>query len=186
MKKATIRLPESKIEESSWLKIGEVSKRSGVGVEALRFYEKSGLIDPPGRTSGSYRQYDASVLDRLEFIKRAQALGFSLSEIARIIAEKRAGHSPCKEVREIVRFRLQELDGRMAQMRRYRREMAETLKEWDQSGEVDGEICGLIESAEIKRPITANHVVANHAVVKKGERKGRISRLQAGFCLRQI
>src|SRR5215470_1498805 len=100
MKKAATRLP-SEIEEGSWLKIGEVSKRSGVGVEALRFYERSGLIDPPGRTGGGYRLYDASMLDRLEFIKRTQALGFSLNEIAQIIVEKWAGHSPCEEVREI-------------------------------------------------------------------------------------
>jgi DNA-binding transcriptional MerR regulator len=171
MKKATKRLPQSEIEESSWLKIGEVSKRSGVGIEALRFYEKSGVIEPPWRTSSGYRQYDASVLDRLEFIKRAQALGFSLSEISRIIAEKQAGRSPCAEVREIVRARLQELDERMAQMRRYRREMAETLKGWDRSGEVDGAICGLIEGSEIKRPITANRVTANRAVVRKGKKK---------------
>ncbi len=166
IKKASIRLPQSEIEEGSWLKIGEVSKQSGIGIEALRFYEKSGLIDPPGRTSSGYRQYDASVLDRLEFVKRAQALGFSLNEIAQIIAEKQAGHSPCEEVREIVRARLRELDERMAQMRRYRREMAETLKGWDRSGEVDGDICGLIEGAQIERPITANHVVVN-----KGNRK---------------
>ena len=166
MKKATIRLSQSEIEEGSWLKIGEVSKRSGIGIEALRFYEKSGLIDPPGRTGSGYRQYDASVLDRLEFIKRAQTLGFSLNEIAQIIAEKQAGHSPCEEVREIVRARLQELDERMAHMRRYRREMAETLKGWDQSGEVNGDICGLIEGAEIEHPITTNH-----AAVKKGNKK---------------
>src|SRR6266545_3279084 len=153
MKKATVRLPQSEVEEGCWLKIGEVSKRSGIGIEALRFYEKSGLIDPPGRTGGGYRQYDASVLDRLEFIKRAQALGFSLNEIARIIAEKQAGHSPCEEVREIVRTRLRELDERMAQMRRYRREMAETLRGWDQLGAVDGDICGLIEGSEIRSPI---------------------------------
>ena len=173
MKKATLRLPQPEIEESSWLKIGEVSRRSGVGVEALRFYERSGLIDPPERTSSGYRQYDASVLDRLEFIKRAQALGFSLNEIARIITEKQAGRSPCDEVREIVRVRLQELDERMAQMRRYRREMAETLKGWDQSGEVEGDICGLIEGAEIEHPIIANHVTANHAVVRKGNQKSQ-------------
>ncbi len=166
MKKATRPLPQPEIEEGSWLKIGEVSKRSGIGIEALRFYEKSGLIDPPGRTGSGYRLYDASVLDRLEFIKRAQVLGFSLSEIAQIIAERQAGRSPCDEVREIVRARLQELDERMAQMRRYRRELAETLKGWDQAGEIDGEVCGLIEGAEIEHPITANHSVA-----KKGNKK---------------
>jgi MerR family mercuric resistance operon transcriptional regulator len=167
MKKATIRLPQSEIEAGFWLKIGEVSKRSGVGVEALRFYERSGLIDPPGRTGGGYRQYDASVLDRLEFIKRAQALGFSLNEIAQIIAEKRDGHRPCEEVREIVRARLRELDERMAQMRRYRREMAETLKGWDQSGGVDGDFCGLIEGSEIRNPINTNHSVEKIGIKKR-------------------
>jgi DNA-binding transcriptional MerR regulator len=162
MKKATIRLPQSEIEEGSCLKIGEVSKRSGVGVEALRFYEKSGLIDPPGRTGSGYRHYDASVLDRLEFIKRAQALGFSLNEIAQIIADMRAGRSPCDEVREIVRTRLREVDERMAQMRHYRREMAETLNGWDQSGKVDGDICGLIEGSEIEHPIDTNHAVVKN------------------------
>lgn len=169
MKKAAIRLQRPEIEEGSWLKIGEVSKRSGVGVEALRFYEKSGLRDPPARTGGGYRQYDATVLDRLEFIKRAQALGFSFNEIARIIAEKRAGHSPCEEVREIVRARLRELDERMAQMRRYRREMAETLKGWDQSGEVEGDICGLIEGSEIEHPINTNHAVEKIGIKKRSQ-----------------
>ena len=62
--------------------------------------------------------YDPAVLERLDFIKRAQVLGFSLDEIKRIIADKQAGRSPCLEVREIVRHRLEELDDRMKEMRR--------------------------------------------------------------------
>jgi DNA-binding transcriptional MerR regulator len=174
MRKAITRLPQAEIEEGSWLKIGEVSKRSGIGIEALRFYEKSGLIDPPGRTVSGYRLYDAGVLDRLEFIKRAQALGFSLSEIARIIAERQSGRSPCDEVREIVRTRLQELDERMAQMRRYRKELAETLKGWDQPGEAEGDICALIEGAEIEHPIAGEGVIKK----KRGEKSSRTRRLQ--------
>src|SRR6185369_14353640 len=79
------------------LKIGEVSRLSGVGIEALRFYEKQGLLGRPARTESGYRLYDADVLERLEFIKRAQVLGFSLAEIARIISHKHAGQSPCAE-----------------------------------------------------------------------------------------
>src|ERR671926_307001 len=81
------------------LKIGEVSKRSGVGVEALRFYEKSGLLERPSRTYGGYRVYGEDVLDRLAFIKQAQALGLSLEEVRRIIEDARKGQSPCDEVR---------------------------------------------------------------------------------------
>src|SRR5438093_1493107 len=88
-------------ESRAQLKIGEVAKLSGVGSEALRFYEQSGLLGRPGRTQSGYRVYDAAVLQRLDFIKRAQILGFSLDEIKRIIADKQAGRSPCLEVRKI-------------------------------------------------------------------------------------
>jgi DNA-binding transcriptional MerR regulator len=134
------------------LKIGEVSKRSGVGIEALRFYEHQGLLGRPVRTESGYRLYDESVLEQLEFIKRAQALGFSLAEIARIVAESRAGQSPCAEVREIVRARLAELDERLAALNRYRRELASTLAEWDAMGDAPGHVCGLIEGSHIASP----------------------------------
>jgi DNA-binding transcriptional MerR regulator len=131
------------------LKIGDVSKRSGIGIEALRFYEKSGLLDRPFRTESGYRVYDSSVLERLAFIKQAQALGFSLDEVKRIIEDARTGQSPCDEVREIVRQRLEELDERMREMRRYRKELADTLGEWDKVGRAPGHICGLIEGSHI-------------------------------------
>jgi DNA-binding transcriptional MerR regulator len=135
------------------LKIGEVAKASGIGIETLRFYEKSGLLDQPSRTESGYRLYDPEVLTRLDFIKRAQVLGFSLDEIRRIIADRRAGQSPCAEVREIVRHRLAELDERMREMKRYRNELARALAQWDQNGDVDGHVCGLIEGSNLKHPI---------------------------------
>jgi MerR family mercuric resistance operon transcriptional regulator len=135
------------------LKIGEVAKASGIGIETLRFYEKSGLLDQPSRTESGYRLYDSDVLTRLDFIKRAQVLGFSLDEIRKIIADRRAGQSPCAEVREIVRHRLAELDERMREMKRYRNELAIALTQWDQNGDVNGHVCGLIEGSNLEHPI---------------------------------
>jgi DNA-binding transcriptional MerR regulator len=132
------------------LRIGEVSKRSGMGIEALRFYERSGLLERPPRTESGYRVYDEAVLERLAFIKQAQALGFSLEEVKRIMDDARAGKSPCDEVREIVRRRLDELDARMREMRRYRAELAKTLEEWDRVGRAPGHICGLIEGTQVE------------------------------------
>ena len=131
------------------LKIGEVSKRSGIGIEALRFYEKGGLLDRPSRTYSGYRVYGEEVLERLEFIKRAQALGFSLDEIRRIIDDARRGESPCDEVREIVRRRMEELDERLRELHRYRKELKSTLEEWDKVGRAPGHICGLIEGSHV-------------------------------------
>lgn len=132
------------------LKIGEVAKQTGIGIETLRFYERSGLLDAPVRTEAGYRLYGTDALVTLEFIKRAQMLGFTLTEIKRIIAESRSGESPCDEVRETVRQRLVELDERLRQMQLYRDALAKTLRQWDKTGKAAGRFCGLIESAEIK------------------------------------
>lgn len=132
------------------MKIGEVSKLSGVGIPALRFYERSGLLDKPARTRSGYRVYRESILERLEFIKKAQTLGFSLDEIRRIIEENLHGNCPCAEVRENVRERLKEVDGHLRDLRRYRNELAETLAKWDeQEDDTGGEMCGLIENSQI-------------------------------------
>lgn len=148
------------------LKIGEVSKESGIGVEALRFYERSGLLGNPARSNSGYRLFDEGILERLDFIKKAQTLGFSLDEIGRIITDAKKGDSPCDEVREIVRRRLAELDERMREMKRYRKELAETLSEWDEVGQAPGHICGLIESAAFE-----NQPPAAPRVAPKNQRK---------------
>ena len=148
------------------LKIGEVSKRSGVGVEALRFYEKSGLLDRPSRTYAGYRVYGEEVIERLAFIKRAQALGFSLEEVRRIIDDARKGESPCEEVREIVRRRMAELDERLREMHRYRRELRQTLEEWDRVGRAPGHVCGLIEGSGVE------HAHDRGEGLRKAKRRG--------------
>jgi len=162
--KATMHNRAAETVSRKALKIGEVSRLSGVGIEALRFYEKQGLLGRPARTMSGYRLYDAEVLERLEFIKRAQVLGFSLAEIARIIAHKQAGQSPCAEVRDVVRARLQEIDERIRQMRRYRKELASALAEWEESGDREGHVCGLIEGTAIK------HALPEKPVLKRGRR----------------
>lgn len=132
------------------MKIGEVAQESGIGIEALRFYERSGLLGKPARSQSGYRLYDEGVLERLAFIKKAQTLGFSLEEIKKIIHDAQSGASPCDDVREIVRRRLNELDEKMCEMQRYRKELAETLEEWDKVGRAPGHICGLIEATEME------------------------------------
>lgn len=134
------------------LRIGEVAKASGVGVETLRFYERRGLLGRPRRTAGNYRVYDGEVLERLAFIKRAQAVGFTLDEIGQILAESVGGRLPCQHVRELARRKLEELDRRLAELRRYRAELARTLREWDARGEEGGRVCGLIEHSTLTSP----------------------------------
>jgi len=154
-KSRTTQTAETK--PATWLKIGEVAKRTGIGVETLRFYERSGLLGHPARTEGGYRLYDAEALSTLEFIKRAQTLGFSLEEIKRLIAESRTGRKPCAEVRTLLRQRLAELDEQMKLLHQYRLELAHTLQQWEKTGDAEGLFCGLIENTQLKtaKPIAA-------------------------------
>lgn len=165
MKRASARAQHTTVEGGRRLKIGEVARLSGVGIEALRFYEKGGLLDKPSRTYGGYRVYGPEVLDRLTFINRAQSLGFSLGEIKQVIEDARRGESPCDEVREIVSRRLAELDERLRELRRYRKELAETLEEWNRKGRAPGHICGLIEGAHVEHAVNEKAKVGR---VKRG------------------
>lgn len=136
-------------DQQRFMKIGEVAEQTGVAVETLRFYERSGLLDPPIRTESGYRLYNSNALEVLEFIKRAQILGFTLEEIKRIMNESRSSKSPCLDVRNIVRARLVELDEQLLQMQKYRDALAETLKQWDKTGKSNGRFCGLIENTNL-------------------------------------
>jgi DNA-binding transcriptional MerR regulator len=139
--------------KSAGMKIGEVAKRSGVGIETLRFYEKSGLLERPERTFSGYRMYGEEVFERIAFIKRAQILGFTLDEIKQLVDHKRKGENPCAEVRSFAQRRLEQLDERIKQLRKYRKELAETIAEWEQIGEADGHVCGLIEGSHLSNGV---------------------------------
>ena len=130
---------------SEQFKIGEIARQSGVGVEALRFYESRGLIAPVARTESGYRLYDSKVLSRLSFIKKAQSIGFSLEEIGQIVSDSELGTQPCADVRQLASEKLAELDRRIRQLQLYRRDLRKTVSAWDSQGQADGEICGLIE-----------------------------------------
>ena len=65
--------------------IGELAKQAGVNLESVRFYERQGLLPSPPRTASGYRSYEKRHLEKIRFIKRSQALGFSLREIRQLI-----------------------------------------------------------------------------------------------------
>src|SRR5690349_10348753 len=80
------------------MRIGEVAKHSGMTVEAVRFYERQGLLPRPPRTEAGYRVYADADFRRLQFIRQAKRLGFSLADIVRILRLRERGHCPCHEV----------------------------------------------------------------------------------------
>lgn len=108
--------------------IGQIAEGAGLTPQAIRFYEKLGLIDSPERTTTGYRVYSPQTRERVRFIKRAQALGFSLDEIREILRLKHGRQSPCDCVREMLTRKLVALREQMAEMERMRREIESSLR----------------------------------------------------------
>ena len=79
--------------------IGEVDKQAHVHIETLRYYERMGLVSPPPRSGSNYRLYSPETVRRVRFIKRAQALGFSLKEITELLALQATSETSCADIR---------------------------------------------------------------------------------------
>jgi len=82
------------------LTIGQVAKRSGIGIETVRFYERKGLVEEPPRTDSGYRQYPEDVVARIQFIRRAKELGFKLKEISELLSLRVDPDTTCSDVRK--------------------------------------------------------------------------------------
>lgn len=92
------------------MRIGEVAKLAGVGVETVRFYEQKGLIEqPPKPKTGGYREYPAQSVHRIRFVRSAQHLGFSLIEIAELLELEGGSNAQCVDVRQRAEIKRQEV-----------------------------------------------------------------------------
>jgi MerR family transcriptional regulator, mercuric resistance operon regulatory protein len=96
-------------------RIGEVAELTGVSVDALRYYERMGLLKAPPRTQGGFRRYPSEVVQRIGFIKQSQALGLALGDIQELLDEHH-GHSACRRVHKLLLKRLAEIDARMTEL----------------------------------------------------------------------
>ncbi|VTU01458.1 family transcriptional regulator : MerR family transcriptional regulator OS=Candidatus Entotheonella sp. TSY2 GN=ETSY2_48225 PE=4 SV=1: MerR: MerR-DNA-bind [Gemmataceae bacterium] len=95
------------------LKIGQLGTRSGVGVETLRFYEREGLLPEPERLPSGYRQYEAEAVERVQFIRVAQFLGFQLKDVKELLALRDNPDATRAEVRERAVSKVVEIDTRL-------------------------------------------------------------------------
>lgn len=98
------------------MKIGKLANRAGVQVETVRFYERSGLMPPPSRRASGYREYDNHDVQRLRFVLRTKALGFSLLEIRDLLALSAQADGGDAAVRASAETKLAEIDTRLAHL----------------------------------------------------------------------
>ena len=106
------------------MKIGEVAGRSGVPAKTIRFWEDLHLLRAPARTGSGYRDYDPAILERLAFIRHAQAAGLSLEHIRQVLDIRDGGRPPCIHVAGLIARRLAEVEARLSELARARDQLA--------------------------------------------------------------
>jgi len=107
------------------LTIGKLARQVGLGVETLRYYERRGLIQPQRRTESGYRLYHADAGQRLRFVRRAQALGFSLDEVAELLSLSDRPGASAAEVKRIARAKMGDIEARIRDLQRMKSALAE-------------------------------------------------------------
>lgn len=103
------------------LTIGAIAKMAGVGVQTLRYYERRALLSPARRSAAGYRLFGAETVRRVRFIRHAQALGFSLEEIAELLTLRVTHPRQCDDVREAAERTRNRVRERMVDLRRMER-----------------------------------------------------------------
>ena len=113
------------------MRSGELARVAGVSTDTLRFYERQGLLPTPNRLANGYRAYPAEALDRVLLIQRALSVGFTLQELAKFLKARSRGARPCQDVRALAARKLEELEGRIVELRVFRKTLQTTLADFD-------------------------------------------------------
>jgi len=128
------------------LTIGSLADQSAVNVQTLRYYERRGLLPDPPRANSGYRQYPPESVARVRFIKRAQRLGFSLSEIAELLDLRVHPRRSCSEMRRKAELKRAEIDRKIRSLGDLSAALADLIEACDSN--TPTEECPIIESLE--------------------------------------
>ncbi len=128
------------------LTIGQVSSRSGVSIETVRFYEREGLLTKPERTLSGYRQFDEEVIARLQFIQRAKELGFTLNEIKELLSLRVDPDTSCEDVRARAEVKIADIEGKIRTLQRMKKALVRLTQECGEKG--GGSECPILDALE--------------------------------------
>ncbi len=133
--------------------IGQLSKRTGVKIPTIRYYEQMGLIDAPERSEGNQRRYSADGLNRLSFIRHSRDLGFSIEDIKGLLSLSQHPEKPCHDAHDIAVRHLKDVQDRIAKLRLLEREL-KRISKCDADSVSD---CAVIETLADHRLCEAEH-----------------------------
>ncbi|EJR45827.1 mercuric resistance operon regulatory protein [Bacillus cereus VD107] len=109
-------------------RIGELADKCGVNKETIRYYERLGLIPEPNRTEKGYRMYSLQMVDRLNFIKRTQELGFTLNEIDKLLGVVDRNEAKCCDIYDFTVLKLEDIQRKIQDLKKIK-QMLIDLKE---------------------------------------------------------
>ena len=124
------------------LTIGALASRAGVNVQTIRYYQRRELLPVPPLPQGGVRRYPDEIIQRVRFIKRAQHLGFTLEEIARLLELSNGTH--CAETREVAEQKITELENKVADLNAMRASLVTLVRTCSRTGKEAG--CPIIET----------------------------------------
>ena len=130
------------------MRSGKLAQLSGVSTDTLRHYERIGVLAKAPRTKSGYRQYPPSALDRVRLVRRAISVGFTLEELARVLRIRDKGGAPCRQVRDLARSKLEQVERRLEELVLVRDHLRMLLKDWDDrlARSAPGQRVGLLDS----------------------------------------
>lgn len=128
------------------LKVGEVAKQAGVNLQTVRYYERRGLLPRAPRTGSNYRAYPEDAVRRVQFIKRAQELGFTLQEINELLSLRAAPQTRCADVRRRAQTKLRDIDDRVRTLQAMRKALTKLIGECSGKGPVTQ--CPILEALD--------------------------------------
>jgi len=138
----------------------ECARQAGVSTDTLRYYERQRLLPAPPRTPSGYRRYPAEALKRIRVMRCALAMGFSVSELARILRARDRGLAPCEQVRQLAGEKLRALELRIRELQHLRKELRRTIAAWDArlAGTPSGGRAALLETLAEAHPSITRHL----------------------------
>lgn len=149
------------------LSVGELARLAGVSTDCVRHYERKGVIARALRGANGYRRYPRTTLARVQLVRRALGVGFTLDELARVLGIRDRGGIPCAEVRRFAAAKLADVELRLGELVALRDELRATLCAWDArlGSTRAGKRAGLLETlapssiiaAERAAPFSTNH-----------------------------
>jgi MerR family transcriptional regulator, Zn(II)-responsive regulator of zntA len=110
---------------------GELARRFGISPDTLRHYERMGLMVPTPRSSNRYRAYPPQTIDRLNLIRTALSVGFTIRELSEILQARDQGKIPCKKVRDLAVQKLHSVEAQLRELTEARATLQRTLKDWN-------------------------------------------------------